>query len=267
MKLTRQLLHVWVWQTPITQIAEVLGVSETWLRKVADRFDVPTPPRGHWTLRKYEKPTRVIPLPNPGDIRFTSLDIDAAQAAALTEAAQASVGAATPVPPALQQAQDPSAVPDAPGASPSDATGLSAVSSNGAVNRATPPPAGPGPAALHHPAAVRGVHATCVKPARATEGALPPPAEVGALPLAAAPPLTTRGLSVSLPDPGEVLALADDFARCEVARRMLLSMEARAASGDPSQRALTLAWIRLAREALAAVDPVVRLSASSFEAY
>jgi hypothetical protein len=267
MKLTRQLLHVWVWQTPITRVAEVLGISESGLHKVTDRFDVPTPPRGYWTLRKYKKPTHIIPLPNPGDIRFTSVDVDAGQVAALTEAAQASVGVATPVPPTPQQAQNPSVVPDVPGASPPDAMGPSAARHNVAVNRTTPPPGGPEPATFHHAAAACGVHATCVMPAGATEDALPHPAEVGGSTLAAAAlSSTTKGSSVSLPDPGEVLALADDFERCEAARRMLLSMEARAASSDPGQRALTLAWIRCARAALAAVDPVARLCASSVEA-
>lgn len=36
------------WTRPLSRIAAEFGVSDTALRKMCDRHDIPTPGRGHW---------------------------------------------------------------------------------------------------------------------------------------------------------------------------------------------------------------------------
>jgi hypothetical protein len=65
MGLARTTLHGWAWRLPLTEIAEVLGVSSAGLKKVCVRFDIPVPPRGYWRLVETGKATSPIPLPQP----------------------------------------------------------------------------------------------------------------------------------------------------------------------------------------------------------
>ncbi len=49
---TPEELRLWVWETPLTQLGEMLGVSSNAVRKRCRKYGIPTPPRGYWTLVK-----------------------------------------------------------------------------------------------------------------------------------------------------------------------------------------------------------------------
>lgn len=61
----RSELYAKVWETPMTQLAAKLGISDVGLAKACRRHAVPAPPRGYWAkLRAGQAPPK-IPLPTP----------------------------------------------------------------------------------------------------------------------------------------------------------------------------------------------------------
>jgi hypothetical protein len=46
--MTRQALFEAAWERPLTDIAADLGITSTGLKKICDRYDIPTPGRGYW---------------------------------------------------------------------------------------------------------------------------------------------------------------------------------------------------------------------------
>ncbi len=78
---TREELYVQVWQTPMSKLAGQYGVSDSGLRKICDRLNVPYPARGYWAKKAagYNVTTRKLPTqkentPKGAYIRATSLN-------------------------------------------------------------------------------------------------------------------------------------------------------------------------------------------------
>lgn len=83
-RLTRQQLYRWLWTTPAERIAEVIGIAGSTLAKTCRRYDVPTPARGYWRKLQTGQSVPATPLPNPEDIRLTSLEVSEEIAATLS---------------------------------------------------------------------------------------------------------------------------------------------------------------------------------------
>jgi hypothetical protein len=45
---TRQELHTLVWSRPMRDLASEIGTSDVRLKKICVKFDIATPPQGHW---------------------------------------------------------------------------------------------------------------------------------------------------------------------------------------------------------------------------
>ena|GEM_PF-404614 len=64
--ITRQELHVLVWEEPLAVVAVRFGLSANGIAKVCDRMGIPRPPRGHWTRpasgRVAQRPLPATPL-------------------------------------------------------------------------------------------------------------------------------------------------------------------------------------------------------------
>jgi hypothetical protein len=69
--LTRQELFDKVWSKPVTKVAAELGVSDTAVRKMCDRHDIPVPGRGYWAQVAAGK---TFPKPNLRPAKTASLD-------------------------------------------------------------------------------------------------------------------------------------------------------------------------------------------------
>ncbi|HQR98176.1 MULTISPECIES: hypothetical protein [unclassified Polaromonas] len=65
MKLTREQLYKWVWNYPVTRVAEKLGISDSSLARKCRAHNVPTPGRGYWRRVEQGIPVQRLPLPNP----------------------------------------------------------------------------------------------------------------------------------------------------------------------------------------------------------
>lgn len=87
MRLTRQQLYRWVWTTPAERIGEVIGISGSALAKTCQKYDVPTPARGHWRKVQTGQSVPATPLPNLKDIRLTSIEVSDEIAATLSASA------------------------------------------------------------------------------------------------------------------------------------------------------------------------------------
>ena len=72
MKITREELYRRVWESPVTHVAKELDISDVGLSKACRRNDIPLPPVGYWTKRKYGRSVPQPPLPtrNLGDIEI-----------------------------------------------------------------------------------------------------------------------------------------------------------------------------------------------------
>lgn len=64
----RSELHAAVWARPSSEVARQCGVSDTWLRKVSRRYNVPVPPRGHWQKVHAGHQVQTVPLPEGEDV-------------------------------------------------------------------------------------------------------------------------------------------------------------------------------------------------------
>lgn len=63
--LTRQQLHLLVWEQPLSHLAKAFGLSGHDLAKICDRFDIPRPAPGHWSKLAAGKAIERRPLPTP----------------------------------------------------------------------------------------------------------------------------------------------------------------------------------------------------------
>lgn len=80
---TRGQLHAWIWQVPVTRLAEALQMSSKALIRTCVKLRIPTPPRGHW--RRVETGQAVVPSPLP-DVDVSeepALEVDEAAVEAL----------------------------------------------------------------------------------------------------------------------------------------------------------------------------------------
>lgn len=80
---TRGQLHAWIWQVPITELAQVLHMSSKALNRTCVKHRIPTPPRGHWRRVETGKAVVRIPLPDPDAAEELALEVDEAAVAAL----------------------------------------------------------------------------------------------------------------------------------------------------------------------------------------
>jgi hypothetical protein len=59
--LTREQLHEQVWTTPMTKVAQSLGITDAKLKQLCQRYEIPTPQAGYWT----QKACGTAPEPSP----------------------------------------------------------------------------------------------------------------------------------------------------------------------------------------------------------
>lgn len=59
-ELTRRAIYDLVWSSPMTKVAEDLGISDVGLKKICQRHRIPTPPRGYWAKKQAGKPARQV---------------------------------------------------------------------------------------------------------------------------------------------------------------------------------------------------------------
>lgn len=75
----RHHLYVWVWQQPVVQVAQILGITGPALRKRCLRYGIPMPPRGYWAQTKIGVPLPVTQLANPEHDPELDFEISVAQ--------------------------------------------------------------------------------------------------------------------------------------------------------------------------------------------
>lgn len=63
---TRKELYDLVWSEPLWKLCERFGISDVALKKACKKFDVPTPPQGHWNKVQAGKRTVKVGLPPRG---------------------------------------------------------------------------------------------------------------------------------------------------------------------------------------------------------
>lgn len=61
--INREQLHQQVWNTPMTKLAPIYGVKNYELKKICDRFLIPTPKSGYWSKLSFGKSEDIVPLP------------------------------------------------------------------------------------------------------------------------------------------------------------------------------------------------------------
>lgn len=61
--INREQLHQQVWKTPMTKLAPLYNLSNCELKKICDRFLIPTPKAGYWAKLSFGKPEDIVPLP------------------------------------------------------------------------------------------------------------------------------------------------------------------------------------------------------------
>jgi SepF-like predicted cell division protein (DUF552 family) len=84
--LTRQELYEKIWSKPMTILAKEFNLSDSGLRKICKKNDIPTPLMGHWQKIQFGKKTSVIKLPkknkegpikiNVAQIKVNSYEVD-----------------------------------------------------------------------------------------------------------------------------------------------------------------------------------------------
>lgn len=80
---TRGQLHAWIWQVPITELAQVLHMSSKALNRTCVKHRIPTPPRGHWRRVETGRAVMRTPLPDPDAAEEVALEVDEAAVEAL----------------------------------------------------------------------------------------------------------------------------------------------------------------------------------------
>lgn len=66
-KLTRKQLYDLVWSKPLTKLAKEYAISDTGLRKIYKKHNIPLPKLGHWQKLQYGKRITIIALPKIQD--------------------------------------------------------------------------------------------------------------------------------------------------------------------------------------------------------
>lgn len=66
--LTRKDLYELVWSSPLTLLAKKYNISDTGLRKICNKLEIPLPKGGHWNKLKFGKKVSVRPLPDKSDL-------------------------------------------------------------------------------------------------------------------------------------------------------------------------------------------------------
>ena len=68
--ISREELYRQMWQTPASRLCAEYGISGRGLKKVCDRLNVPSPPRGYWARLAAGKRIKQTPLPDaaPGGV-------------------------------------------------------------------------------------------------------------------------------------------------------------------------------------------------------
>ncbi|EDP97372.1 hypothetical protein U8527_03435 [Kordia algicida OT-1] len=66
-KLTRKQLYDLVWSKPLTKLAKEYAISDTGLRKICKKHNIPLPKLGHWQKLQYGKKVVIIALPKIKD--------------------------------------------------------------------------------------------------------------------------------------------------------------------------------------------------------
>lgn len=61
--INREQLHQQVWKTPMTKLAPLYNLSNNELKKICDRFKIPTPKAGYWSKLSFGKPEDIVSLP------------------------------------------------------------------------------------------------------------------------------------------------------------------------------------------------------------
>jgi hypothetical protein len=82
--LSRGELYERVWAMPIGKAAESLGVTNARLKRICERHEIPTPPVGHWTQKRFGKATDPDPLPPSSSGRLDRIRIEPAPAGVST---------------------------------------------------------------------------------------------------------------------------------------------------------------------------------------
>jgi len=87
----RSALYTAIWTRSISRVARECGVSDTWLRAVCLRYNVPVPPRGHWQKVRAGHQVQQVPLPKGKDVEIglkhrSNDDVDATDATDATDA-------------------------------------------------------------------------------------------------------------------------------------------------------------------------------------
>lgn len=75
----RRDLYDMVWETPLTQLAETIGISDVALAKSCRRADIPLPGRGYWAKGERDRP-RKPPLPKLKDAYYEIIRFQLASA-------------------------------------------------------------------------------------------------------------------------------------------------------------------------------------------
>lgn len=58
--LPRKQLYDLVWSEPILAIAKKYNISDSTLRSICKKFEIPIPPLGYWTKVKFNKPVEIL---------------------------------------------------------------------------------------------------------------------------------------------------------------------------------------------------------------
>ena len=66
-EITREQLYQRVWEKPLRQVAQEIGISDVGLKKACIRLSVPSPPRGYWAKLDAGKKVTKPDLPEPTD--------------------------------------------------------------------------------------------------------------------------------------------------------------------------------------------------------
>jgi hypothetical protein len=66
-KVTRKELYDLVWTEPVSRLSGRCGLSDVGFKKVCNRLNVPTPPRGYWAKKRHGHDVKPDALPPPGD--------------------------------------------------------------------------------------------------------------------------------------------------------------------------------------------------------
>jgi len=82
----REDLYDQVWKRALGKVAADYGITGTALKKICDRYEIPTPERGYWAKLQFGKPVAHPSLPAVSDPRLARVQIAGSGLAALPQA-------------------------------------------------------------------------------------------------------------------------------------------------------------------------------------